>query len=148
MGPKLTTWDQEAECPTHWVSQASLGLGFLSPLDFESLWTMRGAENTLVNQRLSIFSQAQTNPSGTKWPLVFISSLIKKENSSFKFATIFNPDWWSIRLLDFLPPLWQQSPTIYLWLLPVKPSTFQLSSEDLFSKSALTLGTGIHVSLL
>lgn len=74
--------------------------------------------------------------------------LIKKENSSFKYTTIFNPDWWSIRLLDFLPPLWQQSPTIYLWLLPVKPSTFQLSSEDLFSKSALTLGTGIHVSLL
>lgn len=147
MGLELMTGDQEAECSTYCAGQAPPRLGFLSPLTFESLWTTRGVENTLIDQRLGIISLAQTTPRGTKWPLAFISSLIKKENSSFKHATIFNPDWWSIRLLDFLPPLQQQSLPIYLWLLPMKPSTFQRSSEDLYSKSALTLGIGIHVSL-
>lgn len=78
------------------------------------------------------------NPSGAKWPLVLINSLIEKENPSFKHAMSFNPDRWSIRLLDFLPMLVQRSRTIYLWLFPMKPATFQLSSEVLFPKSAFT----------
>lgn len=102
-----------------------------------------GAENIIADYRLSINSQTQVTPSGTKGQLILINILNKKENSSFKHATIFIPDWWPIRyLIGYSNYL-----NIYMWLHPVKPSTFWLSSEDLSSESTLTLGIGIHLSI-